>query len=536
LSAHGLDNAIAGGLKSEAGRQCASAKMGRVHMAGRVSKGAFDAHGATAPSSAHGATAPSPAHGATAPSPAHGATTPSVANGLAGHAPPPIEDLREMFIPVTVNALIDRVTPAGAWGPGDGAAARRFFHFLEHWRRQRATADVTALSEAYEPFCPDSDLLVTREYSAAERLGQQKQVVKQIETLLQRANYVRINPENLSVIMTKESHYGLDLIVDFSAFEECLIYFRGKCTERQERRNPRKFYRNEEFDVPIYQRLFLLFKLKPFDVRVADIMRDKKLTKLEAERHVKKLRASLPGNVSDGFIYMKLFKNIPQTDIEMVFPTTRVQFRWFDKVKLGVTSGGAMGAGLFGTAGKIAAGGLAATNPVALAGAAVTLGGVAFRQTMNFVNQKNRYMVVMAQNLYFHAMADNRGVALKLADRAAEQEIKEDILLYSVLAKSQARREDLPEIDKAIENYLVTTFGVRVNFDLDDALSRLIGDGLVQEHPNGSLVALPPREAAAHVDQKWDQFLNDLPHLTGTSSGHEVSDATGPPPEATPML
>ena len=83
--------------------------------------------------------------------------------------------------------------------------------------------------------------------------------------------------------------------------------------------------------------MFLLFKLKPFDMRGQQIMADKKLSKAEAEKHVKKIRASLPGNVKDDFIYMKLFKNIPQTDIEMVFPTTRVKFRMFDKVKLGVT-------------------------------------------------------------------------------------------------------------------------------------------------------------------------------------------------------
>ena len=71
----------------------------------------------------------------------------------------------------------------------------------------------------------------------------------------------------------------------------------------------------------------------------------------------------------------------------------------------------------------------------------VGLGGIAFRQTVNFMNQKQRYMVVMAQNLYFHAMADNRGVMIKLADRAAEEDIKEEMLLYTVLAKENARRQ-----------------------------------------------------------------------------------------------
>lgn len=192
----------------------------------------------------------------------------------------------------------------------------------------------------------------------------------------------------------------------------------------------------------------------------------------------------------------------------MVFPNTQVRFRLLDKLWLGATASGGLGFGAVGAAGKIA---LLATNPLAAAGALVALGSVAFRQTKNFMNQKQRYMVVMAQNLYFHAMADNRGVMLKLAARAAEEDVKEEMLLYSVLAKERARRQDIPDIDAAIEQYLAANFGVSVDFDIPDALSRLIADGIVTEEPDGTLVTMPPAEAALHIDRKWDLFLDELP-------------------------
>lgn len=461
------------------------------------------------------------------------ATTNRQSTATAGSSrdilPPDDVRPREKFLPVTVSALIDRLTSSSDWPAGEAAAAKRFFRYLEHCRRQSSNAGMLELTHSYEPFSPDTDLFVTRVYTEAERAALQKNVVTHMEQLLKRANYERIDPADVSVIMTKESHYGLDLFVDFTAFEECLIYYRGASTRRDERRNPRKFYRKEEFDVPIYQRLCLVFKLKPFNVRVSEVMAERKIDHAAAEKIVKKLRASLPEAVSDQNIYMKLFKNIPRTDIEMVFPNTRVKFRMFDKVKLGVTGGGAFGAGVFGTAGKIAAGGLVATNPVALAGAFATLGGVAFRQTMNFVNTKNRYVSVMAQNLYFHSMADNRGVALKLSDRAAEEEVKEDILLYTVLAKETANRSHLPEIDKAIETYLTNWIGVAVDFDLDDALARLLADGLVAEQADGTLVTMRPRDAALHLDKKWDAFLDEIPDFAETGAGHEV-DHTVPRP------
>jgi hypothetical protein len=203
----------------------------------------------------------------------------------------------------------------------------------------------------------------------------------------------------------------------------------------------------------------------------------------------------------------------------MCFPNPRVRFRPLDKLKLGVTAGGGLGMGLVGAAGKIA---LVASNPLAAAGAAVGLGGIAFRQFFNFLNQKQRYMVVLAQNLYFHAMADNRGVMIKLTDRAAEEDVKEEMLLYTVLVKERANRRDLPAIDRAIEEYLKHSFGVTVDFDLQDALGRLITDGLVAEGEDGTLTALMPRDAACHLDTMWDTFLDNLPDI-GDNEGTEVA-------------
>lgn len=415
---------------------------------------------------------------------------------------------RERFIPVTRFALLDRLTAPASWPRGQAQEARRFFRYLDHWRRQQYNAQLHELEETYEPFSPDSDLLMTRTFTPNERSVMQKRVIEGMANILDQANYVRIDHNDVQQILTRESAYGLDLYVDLDAFDEVLLYYRGASSKRDQRRRWHKFYLREDFDIPIFQRLFVLFKMKPFDIRVREVMQAEKLSRREAERLVKRARAGVPPVVKDDNIYMKLFKNIPRSDIEMVFPNTQVRFRFFDKLRLGATAGGGLGLGAFGAAGKVA---LLATNPIAAAGALVGLGGIAFRQAVNFMNQKQRYLVVMAQNLYFHAMADNRGVMLKLAARAAEEDVKEEMLLYSVLAKERARRQDLPDIDTAIEQYLSASFGVSVNFDIPDALRRLIEDGLVIEHPDGTLETLPPKDAAQHIDAKWDTFLDQLP-------------------------
>lgn len=423
---------------------------------------------------------------------------------------------RETFIPVTRQALVDRLTRPQAWMPGEAAHADRFFTYLAYWRQQQYQSKNIAIEQAYEPFNPDTDLLQTRQYTDVETFKLQKRLVSHVRHLLEQANYVRIRPDDVEIIMTAETHYGLDFHIDLEAFEELLIFYRGASTRKDQRRTLRKFFRKTEFDVPVYQRLFILFKLKPEEQRIEEIMRARKIGRKQATKAVRNMRERLPPGISDTNIYMKMFRDIPRADIEMIFPNTRVKFRMLDKVKIGVTSVGGLGAGVAGAAGKV---GAALSNPIAALMLAGSFGGLAFRQVMGAVNQHQKYMVVMAQNLYFHSLADNRGVLVLLADRAAEEDVKEEILLYSVLAKEQVNRADLPAVDRAIEQFLLTTFGVDVDFDLEDALGRLIGDGIVTEGPDGTLTAAPPREAALRIDALWDAFLDQLPsyiHEEGT--------------------
>ena len=419
-------------------------------------------------------------------------------------------DRRERFLPITRFALRDRLTRPQAWAPGQAPEAERFFLYLDYWRRQTYNAQLHELEQAYEPFSPDSDLLMTRQFTDEERRGLQRRVVDEMRGLLVRANYTEISKDQVELILTRDSYYGLDLFVDLNAFEELLIFYRGAVNRKDQRRSLRKFGRKEEFEVPIFQRLFVLFKLKPIEVRVQELMSRERLSRSEAERAIRKLRSLIPASVKEDNIYMKLFKNLPRSDVEMIFPNTRVKFRLLDKIKLGVTSSSAFGVGIAGAAGKIAAGTLVATNPVALAGTVAGIGGVAVRQAMAFMNQRQKYMVVMAQNLYFHSMADNRGVMIKLAMRAAEEDVKEEMLLYSVLAKETANRRDLQAIDSAIEQWMMSSFGLNVDFDIDDALGRLLADGIVTEEQDGTLRTMPPREAALHIDRKWDRLLDDL--------------------------
>ena len=446
------------------------------------------------------------------------AAAPPARTAIDPHAEHASGRAREKFLPVTRHALMDRLTEPALWPNGDAAHARRFLRYLDYWRRHGYAAKLLDLEQIYEPFSPDSDLLSTRTFTPEERQVMLKRLVARMADLIEQSNFTRVDPNDFHIILTKDSHYGLDLQVDVDAFEEVLIFYRGATTVTERYRDIRKAYLGwREKKVPVFQRLFIMFKLKPFETRVREVIDKHKVSRREAESQVKRLRRLLPGDVSSDYVYMKLFKNMPRSDVEMIFPNTKVRFRLFDKIKFGVTAGSGLGVGAVTTVSKIAI----ASNPYTLVMALAGLGGVAMRQASAFMNQRNRYMVVMARNLYFHSMADNRGVMTLLADRAAEEDIKEEMLLYGVLARQAYNVRDLKAIDHDIEQYLKQAFSIDVNFDVEDALRRLKQDGIVTELADGTLQVLPAQEAATHVDQLWDSSLNMLPDVV--SEGREIA-------------
>jgi hypothetical protein len=426
---------------------------------------------------------------------------------------------REKFLPVTRHALLDRLTAPALWPTGNHMQARRFMRYLDYWRRHGYAVKLLDLEQLYEPFSPDTDLLQTRRFSPDERAAMQKRLAARMAELLEQGNFTRVDPKDFHVILTKDSHYGLDLQVDTDAFEELLIFYRGASTVTERHRDIRKAYIGwKEVKVPVFQRLFILFKLKPFETCVREVMDRQKLDRKKAEGIVRKQRKMLPDTVSSDYVYIKLFKNMPRSDVEMAFPNTNVRFRLFDKIKLGVTAGSGFGVGVVGTIGKLAL----LSNPYTLVMTLGGLGGIAVRQASAFIAQRNRYMVVLARNLYFHSMADNRGVMTLLADRAADEDIKEEMLLYTALANERLSARNLEAIDRGIEGYLSHTFGINVDFDVSDALARLKNEGIVTELSDGTLQTLSPSEAALHIDKAWDACLDQLPDITTAGEGEEI--------------
>lgn len=416
---------------------------------------------------------------------------------------------KERFIPIASHILEKHLQGESIWAEGEEEFGRTIVHDLAAWRHQSYRNRLSDLKKAYLTFSPDTDTVDAETYTPLQRRKMRHDFMELVGNLLESANFEKITQEDLDLLLASDSPYGLALHVDLDAFDDVVIYFRGAGSKIVEYRDWKWLYLRKKYvETPIFQRLFVALKLKPEEEQINELMLREELPRKKAAKRIAKNLKLLPDGVTSDHIYLKLFKNIPQDDLEMLFPNTKVTFKLLDKLKLGLTAGGGTVAGLFGIVPKLFA---AATllNPITLLTTLAGFIGLIVRQITKFFNQRNEYMMTLAQNLYFHNLANNRGVLTLLVDRAEEEDTKEELLLYSFLVrnKNEGANISLRAAKEQIEEHLRREFNVDIEFDHEDAFSRLLRDGLVKRTGQGRYEVLPPAKAVVHIRKLWQGAL-----------------------------
>ena len=296
------------------------------------------------------------------------------------------------------------------------------------------------LQKDYHPFNPDKDTISIKKYSLSELESSQKSFQMQMREILNNANYEKLSQEELNASINEKSPYGVEVSVDFNDFENIELYFRGSAIKTEKFRRLKSLYlKKEETQTKVYRRLFILFKHKD----------------------------------SSQKIYIKLFKNIPSTDLDTLFPNTKVKMTLIDKLKLLLTGGGGTVGGAVTLMGKIAI----LIEPIALLTAIGAFVGILWRQVKSVFNHRVKYMAKLSKNLYFYNLGNNAGVISHLTQSAQDEELKEALLAYTFLYKNGALSSQ--ELDTKIEEHIQKVYGISINFEIEDALLKLIQMNLV---------------------------------------------------------
>ena len=342
------------------------------------------------------------------------------------------------------------------------------------------------LERAYAPFNPDLD---GRTPSRAKKSNDDaaRELAERLSAVLERGNYERLTEDDINHAFGTRSLFPINVVVDTSVYADFVVYARGETNRSAS--IPRWYgIARKTIPVPTFDRVCIYIRFKS----AADLgLAPNELAKQPFE----------PGTT-----VMKLFRNIPKADLEMVFPNCRPTMRPVDKLLFGVPAlvgGIPVILKLIPAAFALAivfglTGGNVDTKALitGLGGLAV-LGSYLWRQWDKFKNRRILFGKVLTENLYFRNLDTNEGVLTRVVDEAGDEECKEALLGY-VFARRAGDWVSAEELDGSIEKYLSERFGMEVDFEIGDALAKIEALGLL-ERDGERLRARAGEQAAAQL-------------------------------------
>lgn len=392
----------------------------------------------------------------------------------------PNDRTREHFIPIRADDLAQLLADSDLvlshdrqWFLNLCRILKSIFHFEYH-------EELLRLKRAYSPFDPDKD---TVNLHWPNDIGEEEQAENLFDSLVEmfeRANFLRLDRVQLEQAFDVSSEWGLNLDVDFSIFDRLELFARGETVIQRELRRWTQFWRLEQRDVLVHQRLVVAFRLKQ-----------------GVPEHIGKA----------GAVTLKIFKEIPKGDLEMLLPGTRVRMTLFDRARIALPTV----SGLVLTIYKIVRGAVA----LAFAGAYGIFGFLTFvggaigygvKSFFGYLRTKDKYQADLTRNLYYQNLDNNAGVLFRLLDEVEEQEFREAILAYAVLQVPQAPFGlTLEELDQRAEELLFAATDMDIDFEADDAIRKLLRLGLVHVR-DGRYQAISVQDALMRLDAMWDSF------------------------------
>jgi hypothetical protein len=407
---------------------------------------------------------------------------------------------RNRFIPFRKADVVEMCINDLRLSESESKAFREFCQILEALLHFEFHDRLEELKTCYGPFNPDVDTRKVFRYSEQEKKDLQKQLVSEMITVLDAANFKKVTTEDLKQALGEESLFQIRLEVDFEDFEDVIFFRRGESIKQETLVN---FFglRKKTFNFTNYDRVVIYIKFKE-----KDYFESKKRRNLYFE----------PGST-----IIKLFHNVPKADLEMLFPNSKVRMKTIDKIIIGVPAAVSgiivlvtkLGASLL-LVGSVISFWLGLKNEevqikqqhlIALGAGLGTLAGFLFRQLNKYKNRKIRFMKALSDNLYFKNLDNNAGVFYHLIDAAEEEEFKEAVLAYYfLLTEKEALTKK--QLDDRIENWLAEKFDSYIDFEIGDAVNKLqrlkliVLDGEV-------LRCVPLIRAKQQLDSIWDNYF-----------------------------
>lgn len=341
--------------------------------------------------------------------------------------------------------------------------------FAEHYHLDYHR-DALDMKEAFSPFDPDAEVEWRPEYTEEDRNTRSKNFATGIQVFLKACNFCELEKKYLDIVLKAPYPGILPIKVDYRKLDSIKIYYRGAVD-----------YENKA------NALFVLRKSYP----------SKKMKRVFVLARYKK--------EYDHKIIAKVFRDVPIENLKVVIPEVRLSLPIFDQIKVG-------GTGLISISMALSKVFLAAVlTPVLFVMLLVGVISGFMKALFGFINSRTKCLKTYSESLYHKSLASNMGAINLLVEQAETQEVKEAFLAYYILYI--LRNENLTEaqLDNCVEAWLQEHFGFYIDFEVEDALRKLIEKNIVTKFtPTGSsapiykVYDLP--SALRRLDEMWDNY------------------------------
>ncbi|MFH7000210.1 DUF3754 domain-containing protein [Flavobacterium sp. FlaQc-57] len=402
---------------------------------------------------------------------------------------------REHYIPFNKEFLLEQQIIPFAKDPKNSTDFKRLFDIIEHYYHYEAFNLNRNLKQNYALFDPDLSLKERKTFINKSDFSVFKETLL---TVLDQGNYTRIDQETLDKAFQDSDLIGLKLSIDFNAFQDYELYVRGH--HKSKEKVKKYFFWKKEIEIEYYDRVLIYLHYND-----THFLKKKKV----------KL-GKMP--IEPGSVVLKIFKRVPKNDIETIFPNAIPRMSTTDKLLLWVP-------GIFGGISLLSAKVIPAlitmydayqtgetidllNSKTSLNQGLIALGilsAYCFRQYNNFINKKIKYSKILSDSLYFKNLGNNSGAFYSLLNSSEEEILKETILAYTFLYKSD-QPLTAEELDSQIESWFETKLNTNLDFDVKDALSKLKNIGLGIE-TNGKWEVIALNEALIKIDELWDNVF-----------------------------
>jgi hypothetical protein len=389
----------------------------------------------------------------------------------------------ESYIPLQNAELIDALLAREDCPATDKARVRQMFTAMYDLLHHRGRPLHTGFATRYAEIDPDRD---TRPLDASDQQTQRQADAARIAELsrqvLSDAGYSEVDRIELEHATAHSSEWGVPLHVDFDVFDLLLVYARGDILGRRNKRKWKNWFRETELEVPIYQRVVVMFKLRAGSC-TEDLL----------EPHM---------------LHLRMFKNVPKVDIDMLLPGTRVRITWFDRTRSIAPSLGGIGFQIYKVV-RLAFFVAVITYSIAamIFGLTVAIIGYVIRSVINYSQTRNRYMLNLTRSLYYQKLDTNAGVAYRLLYEAEAQRHREVLLAYYALFSAK-EPISLRRLRRRSQRILRELAGIEVDFRAADAIKTLESWNLVSRFPDGTIAVCSPDDAMQRINTCWDRAID----------------------------